>query len=101
MRHTPKCFVSFIINFDNNFHGRSRPGLQASRPATLLTKRLCHRCFPANFVKFLRTPFFWRQRVIKVHTIGLRHIALMNNRKFWYADHCCYSNYLSFNLTGN
>ena len=28
------------------------------RPATLLKKRLCHRCFPANFVKFSRTPFF-------------------------------------------
>ena len=28
------------------------------RPATLLIKRQWHRCFPANFVKFLRTPFF-------------------------------------------
>ena len=27
-------------------------------PATLLKKRLWHRCFPVNFVKFLRTPFF-------------------------------------------
>ena len=27
------------------------------RPATLLKKRLWHRCFPLNFVKFLRTPF--------------------------------------------
>ena len=27
------------------------------RPATLLRKRLWHRCFPVNFVKFLRTPF--------------------------------------------
>ena len=24
----------------------------------LLKKRLWHRCFPVNFVKFLRTPFF-------------------------------------------
>ena len=34
------------------------------RPATLLKKRLWHRCFPVNFVKFLRTPFYiehlWR-----------------------------------------
>ena len=33
------------------------------RPSTLLKKRLWHRCFPVNFVKFLRTPFltehFW------------------------------------------
>ena len=27
------------------------------RPATLLKGRLWHRCFPMNFVKFLRTPF--------------------------------------------
>ena len=27
-------------------------------PATLLKKRLWHRCFPVNFAKFLRTPFF-------------------------------------------
>ena len=27
------------------------------RPATLLKKRLWHSCFPANFTKFLRTPF--------------------------------------------
>ena len=26
--------------------------------ATLLKKRLWHRCFPVNFAKFLRTPFF-------------------------------------------
>ena len=27
------------------------------RPATLLKKRLWHRCFPVSFGKFLRTPF--------------------------------------------
>ena len=27
------------------------------RPATLLKKRLWHRCFPVNFAKFLRIPF--------------------------------------------
>ena len=27
------------------------------RPATLLKKRLWYRCFPVNFVKFVRTPF--------------------------------------------
>ena len=30
----------------------------AARPATSLKKRLWHRCFPVNFAKFLRTPFF-------------------------------------------
>ena len=33
----------------------SSPGL---RTATLLKKRLWYRCFPVNFEKFLRTPFF-------------------------------------------
>ena len=28
------------------------------RPATLLKKRLWHRCIPVNFTKFLKTPFF-------------------------------------------
>ena len=28
------------------------------RPATLLKKRLWHRCFPVNFAKLLRTPSF-------------------------------------------
>ena len=28
------------------------------RPATLLKKRHWHRCFPMNYVKYLRTPFF-------------------------------------------
>ena len=31
--------------------------IKLPRPATLLKKRLWHRCFPVNFVKFLRTPF--------------------------------------------
>ena len=31
--------------------------LQALQPATLSKRRLWHRCFPVNFVKFLRTPF--------------------------------------------
>ena len=28
------------------------------RPATLLKNRLWHKCFPVNFVQFLRTSFF-------------------------------------------
>ena len=28
------------------------------RPAIIFKKRLWHRCFPVNFVNFLRTPFF-------------------------------------------
>ena len=31
--------------------------IKLSQPATLLKKRLSHRCFPVNFAKFLRTLF--------------------------------------------
>ena len=34
------------------------------RPAALLKKRLQHRCFLVNFVKFLRTPFLQNTSVI-------------------------------------
>ena len=45
----------------------------SARPETLLKKRLSHRCFHVNFVKFLRTLFlqntsggcFWRKTVAK------------------------------------
>ena len=39
-------------------------GWEAGATATLLKKRLWHRCFPVNFAKFLRTPLLkntsWR-----------------------------------------
>ena len=34
--------------------------LQVCKPATLLKKKLWHRCFPVNFMKFLKTFFFHR-----------------------------------------
>ena len=34
--------------------------VEGLRPATLLKKRISHSCFPVNFAKFLRTPFFQR-----------------------------------------
>ena len=34
-----------------------RCSIGKGRPATLLKKRLWHRCFPVNFVKFLRIRF--------------------------------------------
>ena len=47
------------------------------RPATLLKKRLSHRCFPVYFVKFVRTPFFHRihpvsaSKMIEVNMLSL------------------------------
>ena len=48
------------------------------RPATLLKKRLWHRCFPMNFAKFLRTSFLQ-------NTSGrlLLNIALKLNNRTW------------------
>ena len=46
------------------------------RTATLLLKSLWNRCFPVNFVKFLRTPFF---------TEHLRWLLPMDIRE---AGHC-------------
>ena len=34
------------------------------RKTTLLKKSLWHRCFPLNFAKFLRIPFFYRSAVV-------------------------------------
>ena len=41
--------ICAIVSFFNK--------VASPRPATLLKKRLWHRCFPVNFAKFLRTPF--------------------------------------------
>ena len=35
----------------------SQIAVKIKKKKTLLKKRLWHKCFPANFVKFLRTPF--------------------------------------------
>ena len=48
------------------------------RPANFLWKRLWHRCFPVNFVKFLRTPFLteylrWLILIFELHQKGLMH----------------------------
>ena len=43
-----KVFLEILQNSQEN---------TVARPATLLKKKLWHRCFPVNFWKFLRTPF--------------------------------------------
>ena len=40
-------------------------------PATLLKKRLWHRCFPVNFAKFLRTLFFHRTPLVAASEVNL------------------------------
>ena len=56
----------FFLNAANQirfFYEQKQPPEKA-RPATLLKKRIWHKCFPVNFAKFLRAPFLqntsWR-----------------------------------------
>ena len=44
------------------------------RPVALLKKRLWHRCFPVNFVKFLRTPFIYKFCQISKNTFYAEHL---------------------------
>ena len=54
-----KVFLKISQNSQESTHARVSflIKLQA-RPATLLKRRLWHRCFPLNFAKFSRAPFF-------------------------------------------
>ena len=48
-------------------------------PATLLKKRLWHRCFPVSFAKFLRTPFLTENlRWLLLHFASL---TVTNNKR--------------------
>ena len=60
-------------------------------PATLLKKRLWHRCFPVNFLKFLRTPFLanpTKKKLMtkcpftKKHNTRLQHRCIYIQRKY-------------------
>ena len=60
----------------------------ALRRATLLKKRLWHRCFPVNFAKFLRTPFFtehlwWLLLSKDNQKMKLSQLKQCNMRKFF------------------
>ena len=58
------------------------------RPATLLKKRLWQRCFPKNFVKFLRTPFLMKHLWWLLTTlITLIYMKNANNFVTNYADY--------------
>ena len=53
------CFLLFFCNVVHDLIDVSWviSGSVYFRPATLLKKRLWHKCFPVDFVKFLRIPF--------------------------------------------
>ena len=52
-----KVFLEISENSQENTCARVSFLIKLQRPATLLKKRLWHRCFPVNFAKFLRIPF--------------------------------------------
>ena len=57
---TYQNFTSFsCCNEINKKSSRENKKIRSShlKPATSLKKSLCHRCFPVDFGKFLRTPF--------------------------------------------
>ena len=60
---TKKVFLEISQNLQENTEGL--------RPATSLKKRLWYRCFPVNFVKFLRTPFCIEQ----LRWLILKHVS--------------------------
>ena len=76
------------------------------RPATLLKRRPWHRCFPVNFEKFLRTPFFtehlWWLLLDRVMNTLLRSsrpymlfkINVLKNFAIFTGKHKCWSLFL-------
>ena len=52
------CRKGALRNFEKFTAKHLCQSLFFNKVAGLLKKRLSHRCFPVNFAKFLRTPFF-------------------------------------------
>ena len=65
--------VSFLMQMQINckFSANQLTGFYMMGPATLLKKRLWHRCFPVNFAKFLRTLFFYRPLRVAASVMSL------------------------------
>ena len=84
---TQRCFVNKVVLRNlAKFTGKHMcQGLFFGKvtglwPATLLKKRLWHRCFPVNFVKFLQTPFLtehlWWLHFLTEHLWWLHRFTL-------------------------
>ena len=63
-----KMFLEISRNSQENTCARESISL---RRATLLKKRFWHRCFPVNFVKFRRTPFFHRTPLVTTYGFSI------------------------------
>ena len=71
-----KVFLEISQNSQENTYARVSffNKVASLRSTTLLKKRLWHRCFPVNFVRFLRTPFF------------IEHLRWLLLHMFWDSD---------------
>ena len=78
----PRNFVKFTgKHLCQSFFLNKVAGL---RPATLLKKRFCHRCFLVNFSKFLNTPFltehlYWLLLKVKITGIAQSENSVYNS----------------------
>ena len=50
-------FRALLVLYEGSYSSLFLNKVAGLRSATLLKRRLCHRCFPVNFAKILRTPF--------------------------------------------
>ena len=57
-------------DFDGSFSNRNFTKFTGLRSATLLKKRLWYRCFPVNFVKFLKNTFLQRTPLVAASVIS-------------------------------
>ena len=102
-----RCSIKVFLETLQKFRGRHLcqslffNKIASLRPATLLKKRLWHRCFPVNFAKFLRTPFLTehlRCLLLNITRNGLVNsfIVFKKNSKYIF-----YITLFDFSLAGN
>ena len=59
-----RVILEIVQNSQENTCARVSFSIKLQTPATLLKRRLWHRCLPANFAKLLRTFFFHRSPTV-------------------------------------
>ena len=96
------CKKSVLRNF-MKFTGCQGLFFNKVAPANLLKKRLWHRYFPVNFVKFLRTPFLTEHLrmtafCIILHTI-LWSLLLVLNKLITLLYLVCMFGYMTFSIS--
>ena len=80
-----RVFLEISQNLQENTCARASflIKLRASGTGTGVSKRLWHRCFPVNFVKFLRTPFFTEHLRWLLLTNFVEKISFVSIKNQW------------------